>query len=423
MSVPPAVEAIPFPKTRGADAAEWLASYGLVPKVPTIRSSDEAVAAHAPFTYYLTRILGLSDPFDDSFARRVGSWAHKRLELIKTPPEEVDVQFRCTVQTAQQELAVLLGERGITGAALAERLNEEAEEATTARAYFEAATAIKIPNTFLSHGFMPWINAEGFVHLTREKRAVWMTSYKGKPIRNVAQYDLLLYSAPTNAIWGFDLKTTSDAPSLRLSSCPFEFQTQHYVKGLIENLDWIKSHFKLPSNTKVGGFYHLAIQKPSIRFGLKDRDYTSTPRTITKGARKGEVEIDKEYVGEPKLANFTKRCIEWMRGEGEYLDKADERLREPVINASITPLSVFREVEDEYYERLDRLSAMATREARPDNFPRTEAGISSYGKLSPWSPFYTLPVSEWPAMIGQKNLVIKRRDDDLPDTTQIGLHP
>lgn len=423
MTTPPTTEAIPFPKTRDRDARAWLEAYGIVPKVPTIRSSDADASAEAPFTYYLERILGICDPIDSSQATRVGTWAHACLEHIGDTGPETDAAMSLLLRERQAELGKWLGARGLKPEAIMERQAEEAEEMVTARTYFEAACEIKIPNTYLSNGFTAWLQSPGFVRLAAEKRLVWTTTRNGEVLRNVIQPDILLYSKPTNAIWAFDLKSTAWPPASRLSCCPFEFQALHNIAGLMANRRWLIEHFNLPHDASVGGIYHLAFQKPTIKFGPHDRDYTTTTRTITRGPRKGQMEVEKSYIGDPKRSNFRKRCLDWMRGEGDYLDKADQRASSPIVNASSTSMDAFREMEDEYQKRHDALCDLATREPNPENFPRTSKGIlSPYGALETHAPFYSLPIHDWPDYIEQRGLVLKRRDDDLDAHASIGLH-
>jgi len=424
-TTPPTTTPVEIPKTREQDAAQWLQAYGIVPKVPTIRSSDAAMLQSEPFTYYLNRILGISDPLDSSVATRVGTWTHKCLELAMLGiPADAEASFVQALKERQELIATCLAARGVLPAGIAERQDAEMQEAMSAKAYFEAATKIKIPNTFLRDGFLSWVNSPGFLPLAVEKRLVWTTQLKNAPVPhlvNVIQPDILLFSKATDTIWGFDFKSTSVSPTKRLSCCPFEFQAQHNLAGLAANLPWLIEHFELSPNTRVGGFYHLALQKPAIFFGPGDRDSTIEHKTISRGPRKGQVDIVKHYTGEPVHANFINRCIDWMQGTGDYLDKADLRRVEPVINASIIRYEDF--LYSEYMQRYWELANAACREHIPANYPRTEQGIlSKYGTLTTYAPFYHAPIHEWPELIEQKGLQLKRRDDDLDNDVTIGLH-
>ncbi len=134
-----------------------------------------------------------------------------------------------------------------------------------------------------------------------------------------------------------DLKSCAGSPTQRLSTCPLEFQSEHYLGvGMMLCDDHIWSDlFDLPEDVHMGGFIHIAAQKPTINFGQKDRPRVPYEHIFQRGPRAGRSEIRYEYTSDvPSWDVYMERCTDWYLSQGEYEHLAPERVDDPVVNAS-----------------------------------------------------------------------------------------
>src|SRR6185312_8257420 len=70
-----------------------------------------------------------------------------------------------------------------------------------------------------------------------------------------------------DVLWIVDFKTCEESPKVRLETCPFEFQTRHYLAIASKIFGAIKAKYKLADKVTFGGMIHVCIQKPTIDFG------------------------------------------------------------------------------------------------------------------------------------------------------------
>ena len=90
-------------------------------------------------------------------------------------------------------------------------------------------------------------------------------------------------------VWIVDFKTTSMSTNARLQTCPLEFQTQHYFHTMNEGLQDRLLEVQYCAPEELAGVLHIAVRKPSIEFGMKDRPFTLDESPFKSGPRKGEV--------------------------------------------------------------------------------------------------------------------------------------
>ena len=408
--MPPKVQGVPLPKGKGKSAKEWLEAYGLVARTPCIRSSDYEMCLHCPFQYYLSRRLGLVPALRWSSALSRGSWFHTRAELMNELPEVATKTMQDLLKKRNEELSEICSNRGIIGEERTSILGREEKDMLTATAWFEAAATFKIPGK--DKTFLEYLNAEHFRILGHEILAKYEHPDYGTLI---AQYDLLLYHEKQDKVFIVDFKTCSESPILRLSTCPIEFQTQHYLqicKYLLDSRVMTKK-FDLLDTTEVGGMLHVAIRKPTISFGQRDRECEISEHTLTRGPRKGQVEIRRKYFGEPRFDNYLNRVKNWYNATDEYEDEAPLRASDPPVNISTTYGSVTKDQSwvHEYHSRLNVINTYASVFPAPGNFPSSSSYIRSFSKLSPFAPFYLTPVTEWPSVIQQEGFIFEDRDE------------
>ena len=408
--MPPKVEGVPLPKGKGKSAKEWLEAYGLVARTPYIRSSDYEMCLHCPFQYYLSRRLGLVPLLRWSSALSRGSWFHSRAEIMDELPEVALRNMKLLLEKRNEELSEICNNRGIIGEERTSILVREERDMLTAVAWVEAASTFKIPGK--NQTFKEYLSANHFRVLGHEVLAKYEHPDFGTLL---AQYDLLLYHEKQDKVFIVDFKTCSESPTLRLSTCPIEFQTQHYLqigKYLLDNKVMTKK-FDLLDTTEIGGMLHIAIRKPTISFGQRDRDFEVSEHTLSRGPRKGQVEIRRKYFGEPRFENYLKRVKSWYHATDEYEDEAPQRASDPPVNISTTYGSVTKDQSwvHEYHSRLNLINNYASVFPAPGNFPSSAGYIRSFSKLSPFAPFYLTPVTEWPSIIQQEGFIFEDRDE------------
>ena len=306
---------------------------------------------------------------------------------------------------------------GIKGESKDNVLEREKKDVACASAWYQVAMDLKVPQQ------VPTVNEflkqEHFQHLGSELgiRIHMPHTHRAGKVMLTGMYDLLLYHKEQNSIFIVDAKTTAANPEERLITCPIEFQTQHYMmvlKFAIEN-GYISAFFDLPQDVKVGGMIHIAIQKPTIEFGMKDRDCEEYEHELTRGPRKGQIEIRRNYSGEPRFENYLRRCEDWYRGQGEYEHLADRWCMAPPINYSLTYGSLLMDEDylDEYYARVALIRQYVQCKAYPKNFPRSANHLRQFGRMSPFTPFYMTHPKEWPDLIKSESFMQLDRDEEV----------
>ena len=413
--MPPEVENVPVPTGRGQDAQKFMEYHGYVDTTPSIRSSDYEGVLHCPFQYYLSRRMGLSPALRWSKALSRGSWFHRRLELYRDTPEVASIAMEEMLKDRLDELNEVCKSIGIKGESKDKVLERERKDCACAKAWYEISMNLNIGgvtvDNFLKQDHFRFLGSEVGIrlHMPHTDRA-------GK-VMLTGMYDLLLYHKTQNSIFIVDAKTTAASATERLMTCPLEFQTQHYMMVLEMALknNMLQQKYDLPEDCTVGGMIHVAIQKPTIEFGMKDRDCEEKEHTLTRGPRKGQIEIRKKYYGEPRFENYLKRCEEWYKGVGEYEHLAPKWTIAPPINYSLTYGSLLLDEDylDEYYARVALIRQYANCKAYPKNFPRSANHLRQFGKMSPFTPFYLTPVKEWPNIINAESFMQVDRDEDV----------
>ena len=411
--MPPETKPISVPMTDGKDAREWLEAHGLVARQPAIRSSDYESVLHCPFQYYLSRRLGLVQALRWSQALSRGSWFHKAFEYYSLSPLDRSKEMEIQYEEREKELSDICKVRGIKGESKSNILEREYQDMLCALAWFEASMNLPIFSTNSTQGetFLEKIRKDHWKVLGTEIVAEYNHAEFG---RMLAQFDMLLYHKKQNSVWIVDLKTTAHNPIERLQTCPIEFQTQHYthiLKWLLEE-GVLPKPFDIPRDARLGGMWHVAVQKPTIEFGMNDRDCEEHEHELKRGPRKGQIETRRKYHGEPKIENYIERCNRWYRGEGEYEDKKPERQTAPPINISKTDRSTLdTRWTTEYTRRLRLLHSYAVADPAPINFPKSASYLMQFGKMSPFSPFYLTPASQWPGIVSTEGFMVEDRDD------------
>lgn len=406
---PEQVGSIPVPTTRGEDARQYLEASGLVARTAPIRSRDYRMCLSDPFRYYLCRRLGLAKRSWWSEALSRGSWFHKALERDRFPdrPELFHSRLEKDLNAKFDELRQVFINSPSAKVAALER---EQKDFSTALGWYEAALTVPIGE----RGTLREVLSKPYwTYLDRELRLTYKDpAFPKVPL--VAQFDALLYHKEHNKLWLLDPKTCAEPPSVRLASCPIEFQCEHYRYILEKSLPALRAKYNLPDDVTVGGMIHVAVQKPTIRFGSKDRKYRETSRTLSRGPRKGQVVTDKEYYGDPDLELYVDRCKHWYHGTGDYVDDRPAREADPPVNISWTHGPLLGPDLIEYIERLKLVYGFATQPARPWLFLRSERGVTSgHGELSPYAPFYLTPPRFWPEVVRQEQFMVTFPDEDL----------
>jgi len=409
--MPPDVEMPKPPSGMGREAMDWLCSIGLSPVTPAVRSSDYELLLSNPFFYYLTRKLGLCDRLKWSPAACRGTWIHKAAELdpfsIPLSDPAFTTGYNQSVKDRLTELTLVCNESGIVGDVRAGILERESRTADTALGRYLASSSIEIPN----YGyFRTWMSS--FTVLARELE-VSVPCFPGSTLMATAKLDALVLDQHRK-LRIIDYKTSEMDLIDRLSTCPSEFQTNHYLSvtrtalqsGILRS--FIPS---LPDDVSIGGMYHVAFLQPSIVFGEKDRPFTDNPHVLQSGPRKGQTEIRRTYHGEPHFPLYVARVRRWLLGEGEYADLKPDRLASPAINISHTPIDNLDSWRgEEYAAQLEFVAEFASRTPYPRNFPKSINSLRQYGDLSDWAPLALLPVADWPAVFRKLGLIVQHRD-------------
>lgn len=453
--MPPETIPTPLPTDRAKSARQYLESEGLVPRVPSIRSSDYSSALSDPFGYYVRRRLGLIPALSYSEALSRGSYFHTLFALYDRDDRWQIFKRQCAARLT--EINNICKDLRIAESHRADAVQNERIDQAMASAWYNAFENLPCIKGQSALDLL----SDNFVKLGSEVRLTWIDERFPKT-RQVAQLDLLLLNRKTNKLWIVDAKTTASPPLIRLSTVKEEFQTMHYLHAL----EWfftrglLHKQYDLPPNVQLGGMMHMAILKPSIQFGQADRDFhweSDGKRTgiagrimrspvnlqdqgdyVIKWTRNqpspepccGTMEEclhvlhevtgkkpEKIYQGEPSLAKYMERCTRWYKGEGEYLDRAPDFHNDPPVNFSYTHASVMldKDWRLDYLSRVAMIYKLATQEANPCNFLKNIDAIRMGSKLANYSPFYLTEPKDWPALVQTQQFLVAHRDaGELP---------
>ena len=453
--MPPETIPTPLPTDRAKSARQYLESEGLVPRVPSIRSSDYSSALSDPFGYYVRRRLGLIPALSYSEALSRGSYFHTLFALYDR--DDCNQIFKRQCAARLTEINNICKDLRIAESHRADAVQNERIDQAYASAWYNAFKNLPCINNESALDLL----SDNFVKLGAEVRLTWIDERFPKT-RQVAQLDLLLLNRKTNKLWIVDAKTTASPPLIRLSTVKEEFQTMHYLHAL----EWffarglLHKQYDLPPNVQLGGMMHMAILKPSIQFGQADRDFhweSDGKRTgiagrimvspvnlrdqgdyVIKWTRNqpspepccGTLEEclhvlhevtgkkpEKIYRGEPALSNYIERCMRWYKGELEYLDRAPDFVNDPPVNFSYTHASVMldKDWRLDYLSRVAMIYKLATQEANPCNFLKNIDAIRMGSKLANYSPFYLTEPKDWPALVQTQQFLVAHRDaGELP---------
>jgi len=450
--MPPEIEPTPLPTDRGRSARTFLETEGLISRIPSIRSSDYGSALNDPFGYYLRRRLGLIPALSYSEALSRGSYFHILFSLYDRGDNQQIFNRQC--QARLSEINRIAKELRIVESARAEAIENERIDQAYARAWYHAFSELPCINSSSALDLL----SDNFVKLGSELKLTWVDD-RFPRTRQVAQFDLLLLNRKTSKLWIVDAKTTAAPPLVRLATVKEEFQTQHYLHALqwFHDRGILHQKYGLSPETTLGGMMHVAILKPSIRFGQADRDShweSEGKRTGISGRimrtpvnlrDQGEYVIkwtagqpylepfcgsmsdclaelhertgkkpERVYHGEPSLDNYTKRCMQWYKGEAEYADRAPDFHNDPPVNISYTHASVMLDNDwrSDYLSRVAMIYKLATQEANPCNFLRNIDGLRMGTKLALYSPFYLTEPKDWPALVKTQQFLSVHRDGE-----------
>jgi hypothetical protein len=453
--MPPETQPLPLPTDRAKSARQYLESEGLVPRIPSIRSSDYSSSLSDPFGYYLRRRLGLIPALSYSEALSRGSYFHTLFALYDRDDRWQIFKRQCASRLT--EINNISKDLRISEGARADAVQNEQLDQAYATAWYHAFEELPCINGQSALDLL----SDNFTKLGAEVRLTWIDERFPKT-RQVSQFDLLLLNRKTNKLWIVDAKTTASPPLIRLSTVKEEFQTMHYLHAL----EWffarglLHKQYNLPANVQLGGMMHVAILKPSIQFGQADRDFyweSEGKRTgITGRIMRSPVHLqefgeyvikwtknqpspepccgtmdeclhvlhevtgkkpEKIYAGEPSLDNYKKRCMRWYKGEQEYLDRAPDFQNDPPVNISYTHASVMLDKDwcMDYLSRVAMIYKLATQEANPCNFLKNIDAIRMGSKLAHYSPFYLTEPKDWPALVQTQQFLVAHRDaGELP---------
>jgi len=403
--MPPETETPKVPTSGGQDAADWLHYHGLAPRGVGIRSSDYRSLRSCPFSWYLSRRLGLVKASRYSAALSRGSWAHLAFAaycLRKNREAALDMYDR-TIELRLEELRRFGKSAGQSPDLVREILAREEKDARTAWAWFSASINVQ----FAFNDDRPSGRLSGWIDHVEVVAQEPMLRWKDCVIQPDA---LIRFPKKPDDLWIVDFKTTSSSATERLQACPIEFQTQHYFH-VMNQLDINEFNAK-----RLGGVIHIAVQKPTIEFGMKDRPFTLDTTPLKSGPRKGEPRNEKVYLGEPDPTIYEQRCYEWYTGTGEYLHLEPERLTNPCINISYTSATHLLDPKliAQYNARLEFCRSYANREPYPDNFEMGDP-IQGTGTPSQYLSFMVTDPVVWPDIVRTENFVQRDRDDAVPE--------
>ena len=453
------------PKDSGADALRYLVESGFPIITPNGRSSDGDDVRSNPFAHLLKRRFGLQPAYNTSLALEMGSWCHSFFEhMFDVDSKQLTHNIDRNLLDKKIEIDDRCDRCGI-GAETKARLKEDAlGNMLTASAWMEAAAQVPIPTyssmaEFIMDDRWELVSKETCYDLQMEGHRVQRTG--DKRFWCTVQPDRLIFDKNAGKLYVVDLKTCKESTELRGLTCPFEFQTWHYVYTVAELLVRGAFHewYGLPKDATMGGMYHILVQKPTIKMGTADKPYRFVAHskrakrmgraveedgggwviqhwpddlapyaavTLTCDTEAEAVAILEGAVGtkahkklddEPNVYRYAKRCHDWYLAEGEHTHLKIERDAPVNISYTSADLMVDPDTRHEYHSTLSDLRYWATCPAHPNMFRKNYSALRAYNAMSPYACFFVNPPADWPALVSEKNFIFQHRDDpaSMPD--------
>lgn len=418
------------------DPEDWLRSVGLMPRVPTIRGSDWGTASD-PFRYLLVNRYGIRPMLQHSLALAHGDWFHTHMWL-QLGGFDVMGSLSGIMEQRIEEIHAVGRARGISADRLGYLEHQERRAQLEAASWVSALEVVPVGES--GRSIFQWLGQDFIMDLGGEYSITVPVmdlpleylplgyDYRrhGKLIL-VLQLDRLIYHEGQKKLYVVDFKTTgARKTSDRAKTIPVEQQFLHncVLAETLTRSRWLHRQFPdLPKEAEFGGMIHVIVKKPTIKFGMNDRPVVAEEEhTFTRGQRKGETEIRRQYGGEPSIDIYGERCKRWYRAEGEFdSNKVDFRECAPVIRSVVKWPGKGHWVRHEWQARLAHLVDLATRPPKPCNFPMNP---SMFGfDRDPYLPFYVGEVADWPQIYYEGGFVQGWRDERLHRKEGITLNP
>jgi hypothetical protein len=396
--MPPPTTPVKYPTSTTDDVRSWLEAHGIFSRRPHIRSSDYRLLRSCPRTYYLSRKLGLVKAFQYSKALTRGSWVHLAFACILDDPTDRALALEQAIVARCEELREVAKQMGASPEKVREMVAREEIDARTSIAWFNAA--MQVPDgsgKTLAQRF-----AEDWTVVEQEPEILYADC--------LIQPDCIVRDK-AGKLWIVDFKTTSMSTNARLQTCPLEFQTQHYYYTLADAMAAQPEMAIQYGGDTIAGVLHVAVRKPSIEFGLKDRPFTLDESPFKSGPRKGEPRNERIYTGEPDPYLYEQRCLDWYMGRGEYSHFEPERLTDPCVAISTTSaeLLLAEDLKCEYHDRLSFIRKYTSRTSQPSEFEIGDP-VVQHGTPSPYLPFHMVEPGKWPELILAEGFLQRDRD-------------
>ena len=401
----PIVPPIPYPRDHLRSAYEYLGSQGFTPReVVPLRSSSLQTAISDPFLFYLTNKLCMVPMTNASEALVYGSWFHALFESLDKAPFEAVSSFGAIRLAARlSELETQMGQWGASSEEIGAAKEFETESYKKALTMFQCVTNIPFYVSFLGTR----VTLREFISRFRILASEFELTYTDPAhptVPIVAVYDLLLYEEQSKGVWIMDPKTTSKTAKERLAQVPTDFQTTLYPDVLNKQFEFVREKFSLPKDAFFGGMIHVALQKPTIRFDKRvDRPFVWEQHTITRGPRKGMIDLKKNYTSDvPSLEIFLERLKRWYAATEEYADERPEREAFPVIDLSFSSAPYCLEgLAYIHQPRMEYLFEMCERAPYPGLYLKNPGpDLPLFYRL-----FYHTPYDRWTDIARQYRLV------------------
>lgn len=400
--MPPPTQAVHYPSsTLDPNVRHWLESHGIFARRVPIRSSDYRLLRSCPRTYYLSRRLGLVKAFQYSRALSRGSWVHLAFACILKDPTTRAVELEQAIAARCDELREVCKTLGVSPDKAREMVAREEQDARTSIAWFNAA--LQVPDgsgrTLTQRFATEWVVVDQEPEIRYEDRLI--------------QPDCILRDK-AGKVWIVDFKTTGMSTNTRLQTCPLEFQTQHYFHTFFdkvrEEADFAMQ-YGLQSPGDIGGVLHVAVRKPTIEFGMKDRPFTLDTSPFKSGPRKGEPRNERIYTGEPDPYLYEQRCLDWYMGRGESSHLEPERITDPCVAISTTSATLLldEDLKSQYNDRLSFIRKYTERVSQPSEFEIGDP-VVQHGTPSPYLPFHLVEPGQWPEVIRIEGFLQRDRD-------------
>ena len=197
-----------------------------------------------------------------------------------------------------------------------------------------------------------------------------------------------------------DTKTTGRPVEFTLTGYSYSLQCRLY-RILIDA--WLRSQKETPlvGVTKISdlpptstGFILDILQKPTIRMCDKDRPFTEYNAILSRGPRKGQMEVRREYAEgtSPVFENYLNRCREWYKEAGsEAASSFSVAYAEAPMPSELADALILG-----YY--------LTAQEPIPSLFARdiTSDACTAWDRVCLYYPLCSTSEAAWPAIIESK---------------------